>query len=114
MPRRLSLVVFPALFSIIAAGAAEELKDMAGSTIVAAGRLEAVECPGAGLYDCSGWPANLYRFEGQDVCLSIELGCDYSCDGILSEKGSMQSILVSGSYRDHIRKVEGAQVSCPR
>ncbi|EIU1679921.1 hypothetical protein OD800_17175 [Pseudomonas aeruginosa] len=113
MPRRLSLVVFPALFSI-AAGAAEELKDMAGSTIVAAGRLEAVECPGAGLYDCSGWPANLYRFEGQDVCLSIELGCDYSCDGILSEKGSTQSILVSGSYRDHIRKVEGAQVSCPR
>lgn len=35
MPCRLSLVVFPALFSI-AAGAAEELKDMAGSTIVVA------------------------------------------------------------------------------
>lgn len=113
MPCRLSLVVFPALFSI-AAGAAEELKDMAGSTIVVAGRLEAVECPGAGLYDCAGWPANLYRFEGQDVCLSIEAGCDYSCDGILSEKGGTQSILVSGSYRDHIRKVEGTQVSCPR
>ena len=62
MPCRLSLVVFPALFSI-AAGAAEELKDMAGSTIVVAGRLEAVECPGAGLYDYTGWPANLYRFE---------------------------------------------------
>lgn len=61
-----------------------------------------------------GWPANLYRFEGQDVCLSIEAGCDYSCDGILSEKGGTQSILVSGSYRDHIRKVEGTQVSCPR
>ncbi len=53
-------------------------------------------------------------FRGQDVCLSIEAGCDYSCDGILSEKGGTQSILVSGSYRDHIRKVEGTQVSCPR
>ncbi|ERX55151.1 hypothetical protein V556_01718 [Pseudomonas aeruginosa BWH055] len=47
------------------------------------------------------------------MCLSIEAGCDYSCDGILSEKGGTQSILVSGSYRDHIRKVEGTQVSCP-
>ncbi|MGC3654942.1 hypothetical protein ACPTGO_31125, partial [Pseudomonas aeruginosa] len=75
----------------IAAGPADDLKDMAVSTIVVAGRLEAVECPAAALYDCTGWPANLYRFDGQDVCLSIEAGWDYTCDGKLIENGRTQT-----------------------
>ncbi|ABR83963.1 MULTISPECIES: hypothetical protein [Pseudomonas aeruginosa group] len=110
---RISPVVLSFFFAM-AAEAAGNLQDLAGSTIIAAGKLEAVKCPGAGLYECADWPSGLYRFEEQDVCLTIAEGCDYSCDGILSEKSGTQSVLVSGSYRERIRKVEGAKVSCPR
>lgn len=110
-----SLFLLASTFTCMPVFAAGSLQDAIGSNIIAAGEVEEYFCPGLGLYDCSGWPANLYRFTGQNVCFTSSESCNLGCSALLLEKDGLQSILLVGArYRDKISRASGQAKDCPK
>ena len=89
-------------------------QDFIGSTIIAAGEVEEYSCPGLGLYDCSGWPADLYRFTEQSICFTSSEFCGLGCSALIVEKEGQQSILLVGAgYSDKFSQASGQTRVCP-
>ncbi|MBM5461212.1 hypothetical protein H8F21_26990 [Pseudomonas sp. P66] len=94
--------------------AQDSVQDAVGSKVIALGEVEEYSCPGLGIYDCSNWPASLYRFKDQNVCFTFNEVCDFECAAMLVEKNAEQSILLVGSrYGDKILKAAGQVKECP-
>lgn len=101
-------------FALDPAFAEESVQDAIGSKVIAAGEIEKYSCPGLGIYDCSDWPASLYRFKDQNICFTSSEVCDFDCAAVLVEKNGEQSILLVGSrYGDKISKAAGQAKECP-
>ncbi|QHA85429.1 hypothetical protein E3Z27_18720 [Pseudomonas mediterranea] len=75
-----------------------EIDQLAGSTVLASGGLERVNCPPFGDYDCMTWPQDLYKLKLQNVCFTARIMmCGYSCEGFIAEKASIQTLYVIAS-----------------
>ncbi|MEN5201003.1 hypothetical protein ABE525_17385 [Pseudomonas wadenswilerensis] len=95
--------------------AGESVQDTRGAKILAAGDIEPYSCPGLGLYDCTGWPSNLYRFTGQDTCFTTRESCAFGCAALLIDMGGQQSLLLAGMrYREKMVRVAGQAQACPQ
>lgn len=65
----------------------DDLEDLQGKTVVYAGELEQLNCPVMGKYDCSTWPANLFKtMKGREVCFAttVYVSCSYRCKGLIA------------------------------
>lgn len=114
MPKA-SAVLLVSAFALNSASAEDSIQDVIGSTIIAAGGVEEYSCPGLGMYDCSGWPENLYRFTGQNICFTSSEPCDLDCTALLVERSGQQSILLVGArYHDKISPASGQAEECPK
>lgn len=112
---KVSALLLASVFSLNSASAEDSVQDARGSTIIAAGEVEAYSCPGLGMYDCSGWPENLYRFTGQNICFTSSEPCDLDCAALLVERNGQQSILLVGArYHDSISSASGQAEECPK
>lgn len=101
-------------FVVSMASGAEKLQDIHGATVIAAGEIQRYPCPGLGIYDCTGWPAALYKFSEQGICFTLTESCDVDCQAVLLERGGEQALLLfGGRYREPIRKSSGRLENCP-
>ncbi|MEE1868455.1 hypothetical protein [Pseudomonas auratipiscis] len=110
----LKAIVLLLAFAFDSAFAQQSVQDAVGSKVIAVGEVEEYACPGLGIYDCSNWPASLYRFKDQNICFTLNEVCDFECTAMLVEKNAEQSILLFGSrYGDKILKAAGQVMECP-
>ncbi|MNJ36239.1 hypothetical protein D3C77_310200 [compost metagenome] len=113
MPKA-SVLLLTCAFAIDSASAQGSIEEAKGAKILAAGKIEEYACPGLGMYDCSGWPENLYRFVDQDICFTSKESCSLDCDAVLIDKEGQQSVLlVGGRYADNISPTSGQAEKCP-
>ncbi|MND30739.1 hypothetical protein D3C81_365520 [compost metagenome] len=111
---KVSVLLLTCAFAIDSALAQASVQDVKGAKILAAGKIEAYSCPGLGMYDCSGWPENLYRFVDQDICFTSSESCGLDCDAMLIDKDGQQSVLLVGvRYAENILPASGQAEKCP-
>lgn len=69
--------------------ALDDIANLKGMGVVAAGQVKRLDCPISGRFDCNSWPTNFLKFEYENICFATDPGvCGAYCKGILAtDKG---------------------------
>ncbi|NHZ45453.1 hypothetical protein FVW27_02015 [Desulfovibrio sp. XJ01] len=69
--------------------ALDDIANLKGMGVVAAGQVKRLDCPVGSRFDCNSWPTNFLKFEYENVCFATDPGvCGAYCKGILAtDKG---------------------------
>lgn len=69
--------------------ALDDIANLKGMGVVAAGQVKRLDCPLSGRFDCNSWPTNFLKFEYENICFAADPGvCGAYCKGILAtDKG---------------------------
>jgi hypothetical protein len=69
--------------------ALDDIANLKGMGVVAAGQVKRLDCPMSGRFDCNSWPTNFLKFEYENICFATDPGvCGAYCKGILAtDKG---------------------------
>lgn len=97
------------------AGLMNDLKNLAGMGVVAAGDVRVEDCPSTGRYDCARWPPNIYSVEGR-VCFEAigRTSCGNSCQGILAVNKQREIyFFAKDRIGDDFTQSLARQVECP-
>lgn len=77
------------LVPVRSAMALDDIANLKGMGVVAAGQVKRLDCPMSGRFDCNSWPTNFLKFEYENICFATDPGvCGAYCKGILAtDKG---------------------------
>ena len=104
--RRAPLAILVLLAVLLApvspAMALDDIANLKGMGVVAAGQVKRLDCPMSGRFDCNSWPTNFLKFEYENVCFATDPGvCGAYCKGILAtDKGKSVYFFESQSGGD--------------
>ncbi|GEM_PF-1888300 len=87
--RRAPLAVLALLAVLLvparSAMALDDIANLKGMGVVAAGQVKRLDCPMSGRFDCNSWPTNFLKFEYENICFATDPGtCGAYCKGILA------------------------------
>lgn len=79
-------VVVAGLLALAApARALDDIANLKGMGVVAAGQVKRMDCPASGRFNCNSWPSNFLKFEYENICFATDPGvCGAYCKGILA------------------------------
>ena len=79
-------VVVAGLVALAApARALDDIANLKGMGVVAAGQVKRMDCPASGRFNCNSWPSNFLKFEYENICFATDPGvCGAYCKGILA------------------------------
>lgn len=67
------------------ARALDDIANLKGMGVVAAGQIKRLDCPASGRFNCNSWPSNFLKFEYENICFATDPGvCGAYCKGILA------------------------------
>lgn len=67
------------------ARALDDIANLKGMGVVAAGQVKRMDCPASGRFNCNSWPSNFLKFEYENICFATDPGvCGAYCKGILA------------------------------
>jgi hypothetical protein len=69
----------------VPARALDDIANLKGMGVVAAGQVKRMDCPASGRFNCNSWPSNFLKFEYENICFATDPGvCGAYCKGILA------------------------------
>ena len=69
----------------VPARALDDIANLKGMGVVAAGQVKRLDCPASGRFNCNSWPSNFLKFEYENICFATDPGvCGSYCKGILA------------------------------
>ncbi|EGY24897.1 hypothetical protein DA2_2834 [Desulfovibrio sp. A2] len=69
----------------VPARALDDIANLKGMGVVAAGQVKRLDCPASGRFNCNSWPSNFLKFEYENICFATDPGvCGAYCKGILA------------------------------
>jgi len=98
------------------AGIFDATEDLEGKTVIHAGKIESLDCPYGGKYDCSTWPINLLKFQYKDVCFESDVGACSSigCKGFIAVgRDKTAYFFTVESMGDDLKKSRVSFYQCP-
>lgn len=98
----------------IRAGLMNDLKNLTGMRVIAAGDARAEDCPSAMTHDCAAWPRGIYSI-GYNVCFqAIQSSCGMSCQGILAIDSRQQAyFFAKDAYGSDFTQTTARIGECP-